>query len=271
MTTATAGDPAPRRGAAGWHPASVVSLAIGLVAVAFTPPAPSPAAAVAAGAVVAVALATAVQAGPAARRRWWRWSAAAWLPLALSLVAVHGLVFPEGEVVLAAFGPLAVTAEGLTFAAAVAARWLAVAAAMALVAALTTPADLAQAVEDAPWPPLLGHAVAGALLLVPAARRAAIAIAEAQRARGLRTDGSIGHRVRAVAPRVVPLAVAVVLEGQARAQALAVRGCRPGAPRTALAPLPDSVRQRWSRRLGLAVAVAGWLAVRGVGLGAGPR
>ncbi|MFN8422972.1 MAG: hypothetical protein U0470_06125 [Anaerolineae bacterium] len=80
-----------------------------------------------------------------------------------------------------ALGP-SVTAEGLAFAAAAAARWLAASGAIALVGALCRPAALVQAIEEVGLPGGLGHAVAAALVLLPSARRVAAEIRAAQRA-----------------------------------------------------------------------------------------
>lgn len=252
---ARAAPPAPH-GAARWHPATTACLAASLAALAFWPHGAPVAMIAAALGLTAAAAAIAASAGRAAAGRWARWTVLAWLPLAVSLGLVHGLAFPEGRTVIAALGPLAVTAEGLAFAAATAARWLAVAGAVALVAALTTPAALAQAVADGPLPASLGHAVAGALLLAPAARRSAAAIAEAQRARGLDDGGPPWRRARALGPRLVPLAVAVIVDGQARAVALAARGGHADGPTTRLEALSDSPRQRHGRRAALITALA---------------
>lgn len=194
------------------------------------------------------------------RRRslaWLRWTAAAWLPLAISLVMVHGLIFPEGVKVLARLGPLAVTAEGLRFAALTAARWLAVSGAVTLVAVLCPLTELAAAIEVSALPGVLSHVVASAVLLLPAARRTAESIRDAQRARGLPTAGSLWLRARALTPLVVPLATALIVDGQARAFALAVRGYAPGAVQTRLGPPPDSAAQRGFRRTLVGLA---WLA-----------
>lgn len=236
--------------AATWHPATIVGLSICLTLLAFWPLDSLAAAIAVPAALVAVAAAVAASAGPAAAHRWRRWTVAAGLPVAVSLFLIHGLVFPEGRDVLVRLGPLAVTVEGLTFAAARAARWLAAASALALVGALCRPAMLATMIESASLPGGLGHALASALLLAPAAQRSAAQIREAQRARGLETDGSMWRRVRSIAPLVVPLAVAVIVDGQHRALALTSRGFSPGQPMSHLEPLPDSTFQRRFRRAG---------------------
>lgn len=253
------------RGAGRWHPATVAAVALSLTVCGFALSMPGPwRIGAPLGAFVAGAL-VALSAGPAALRRWLRWTLAAWLPVAVSLVLVHGLAFPEGRAVLARLGPLAVTAEGLAFAAAAAARWLAASGAVALVGALCRPAALVQAIEAAGLPGGLGHAIAAALVLLPSARRVAAEIRAAQRARGLAVDGSIVRRAASLAPLVVPLAVQLIIDGQDRAEAVAARGYRPGQRMTHARPLPDSAYQRRARRAmlaaaALAVAVRLWAA-----------
>lgn len=256
-----------------WHPATVASLATSVTLLAFWPldglaiagvPAAIvvPAALAAACAAVAGSAGSAGSAGTGAWQRWQRWTLRAWLPVAVSLFLTHGLIFPEGDTALVRLGPLAVTVEGIGFATVRAARWLAIASAVSLVGTLCRGAALAQAVETAPLPGGLGHALAAALLLAPAARRSAAQIREAQRARGLETHGSLYRRVRSFTPLVVPLAVTLIEEGQARALTLAARGYSPGQSLTYLAPLPDSVLQRRLRRVGLAAVAAGLVAAR---------
>lgn len=243
------------RSAATWHPATIASLSAGLTLLAFWPLHRLVTAIALPAALVAVAAVAAASAGRAAARRWRRWTVAAWLPVAVSLFVVHGLIFPEGRDVLLRLGPLAVTVEGLAFAAARAARWLAAASALALVGALCRPAALAAAIEAASLPGGLGHALSSALLLAPAAQRSAVQIREAQRARGLETDGSPFRRLRSIAPLVVPLAVAMIVDGQHRALVLTSRGYTPGQSMSHLEPLPDSAFQRRFRRGGPAIVL----------------
>ncbi|MEO8084112.1 MAG: energy-coupling factor transporter transmembrane component T [Ardenticatenales bacterium] len=258
------------RGAAAWHPATVAAAAVGLAVFAFllaptsgvrtaAPLASVPRvlAPLAPLAAFAAAAALAASGGRPALRRWLFWTAASWLPIAISLVLVHGLVFPEGRMILVRLGPLAVTAEGLAFAAATAARWLAASGAIALVGALCRPAAIVQALEASSLPGGLGHAAAGAVLLVPTARHAASDIRAAQRARGLVVDGSLVRRAASLAPLVVPLAVQLIVDGQDRAAAVAARGFAPGRPMRHAWPLPDSPSQRRLRRAILAAAVLG--------------
>ncbi len=98
----------------------------------------------------------------------------------------------------------------------------------------------------------------------PTWRRAASAgadVIEAQRARGLDTEGSWWRRARGVLPLVAPLVIGSLTEVEERALALEVRAFGAPGRRTILRPQPDSGGQRLAR-WALAVLLVAGLAAR---------
>ena len=83
-------------------------------------------------------------------------------------------------------------------------------------------------------------------------------MAEAQRARGLDTQGGIRRRVGGILPVVGPVVFGALSEVEQRTMALEARGFTAPGPRTQLRALPDSRLQRLGRPalLGLSLVAA---------------
>jgi energy-coupling factor transport system permease protein len=188
------------------------------------------------------------------------------LPIAVSVLLVNVFFFPGGRDVLLRLGPITATGEGLGFALEVLARILAISGAITLYALTTPPSTLVVDLERRGVSPRLAFVANASVQAVPAMVERAIQITEAQRARGLETEGSLLRRVRGIVPIVGPAILGSIAEVEERTMALEARGfTRPGA-RTLLWWPPDSARQAWGRRallialLGLIAArLAGWL------------
>ena len=187
------------------------------------------------------------------------------LPIAISVVVVNVLFFPGGRDTLLELGPARVTSEGLTFAAEVLVRILAIAGAIALFYLTTTPAALTTDLERRGVPARLAFVANASVQTVPAMLHRASSITAAQRARGLDTEGSPIARIRGILPIVGPVILGAIGEVEQRTMALEARGfSRPGR-RTLLWQPRDSRREqlaRWS----MVTAVPAFIVVRAIGL-----
>jgi energy-coupling factor transport system permease protein len=188
------------------------------------------------------------------------------LPIALSALIVNVFFFPGGETVLLRIGPIAATAEGLSFALEVLARLMAISGAVTLFYLTTRPTDLVVDLERRGISPRVAFVANASVQTVPAMVDRAAQITAAQRARGLDTEGSVWRRLRGIVPIVGPVILGSIAEVEERTMALEARGFgRPGR-RTLLRAPADSTMQavaRWSLVTGLlalgAARVAGWL------------
>ncbi len=129
-----------------------------------------------------------------------------------------------------------------------------------LVLATVHPARLADALLQRGVPFSMAYLLSATLQAVPRLRRRAADIVDAQRCRGLRVEGSVWRRLRAMVPLAVPLALGALGEVDERAMALDARGAAAPAHRTPLDPPPDPTSQRvvrWLLAAG-AVAVIAW-------------
>jgi energy-coupling factor transport system permease protein len=101
--------------------------------------------------------------------------------------------------------------------------------------------------------------IGSAIRTIPTMGSRAIEIVEAQRARGLDTEGSIRRRLRGIVPLAGPMVFGSLGEVEERTIALEARAFSAPVRRTAMRALPDSSTQRvlrWVVGLGSLVAVA---------------
>ncbi len=171
------------------------------------------------------------------------------LPLSVSVALVQGFFFPGAQTVLWQIGPFALKQEGLEFAFVIATRLLVIAGAGLLVVYTTHPADLAIALVQAGAPYALAYIAVSAIQLLPEMQARAQSILNAQQARGLETQGSIGVRIRAFVPLIAPLVYGALENVQERALALDARAFRSSRVKTSWRELHDSPFQRMARLL----------------------
>lgn len=204
---------------------------------------------------MAVALLTAVAALRAGRVRRLAVAVLALLPVAASSLLINTLL-PAGG-------------GGVTTAVAALLKLLGVTLPLTLLFATTEPPDLLNDLEYRGLGRRTVFVLGAALAAVPRAQARAVEVIEAQRARGLDTEGSWRRRARGVLPLVTPLVIGSLAEVEDRALALEVRAFGAPGRRTVLYPLPDCGRQRLARwamaavlALGLAARAAFALAGR---------
>ncbi len=114
-------------------------------------------------------------------------------------------------------------------------------------------------------PPRLAFIARSAVTTVPAMVDRAAAIGDAQRARGLDTEGSIWRRVRGIVPLVGPTILGAINEVEERTVALEARAFTHPGRRTLLWTPSDSQPQRVARWLVSAV-IPLILVLRAIGL-----
>jgi energy-coupling factor transport system permease protein len=194
-------------------------------------------------------------------------SAVVALPLAIA-VGLVSIFTRHGATVLFTVGPFNATLEGVEFAAQVVLRLFVMASALTLFGLTTAPRAFVADLERRGIPPRFAFAVGAVLDTVPALVARGREVLDAQRARGLDTEGGVGRRASAVVPLVGPVVIGALHHVEARSLALEARGFgRPG-PRHLLWAPPDTRAEQAARWL-LVVALAG--VVLGVATGTIPR
>jgi energy-coupling factor transport system permease protein len=187
------------------------------------------------------------------------------LPILISIVLINTFLYPGATDTILVLGPFRATASGLTVAGQASLRILAFALSVA-VFALTTPTDdLLADLERRGLGRRGSYVVGSAIQAIPRLVGRAREVSDAQRARGLDTEGSPWRRVRGVIPLAGPLITGALSEVEERTMALEARGFSAPARRATLRPMPDDGSQRlvrWLLALATIVLIAATVAGR---------
>jgi energy-coupling factor transport system permease protein len=209
--------------------------------------------------VLAVIVTVSVTAALAHRLRALALIALATTPIVGSILLVNLFLFPGAADAIARLGPLAPTWSGFWFGLQTATRLVAFSTAIALVY-LTTPID--DLLADLAHRGLGRRAVfvvGAAVQMVPRTVERASEIVDAQRARGMDTEGRFWRRARGVVPLAAPVVFGALTEVEERTMALEARAFSAPGRQTLLRVPVDSVLDRAARSaaaLGIAAVVA---------------
>lgn len=188
------------------------------------------------------------------------------LPLAVLLLPVQSFVYAQNHTVLIDFGgPFVFYREGLAYGVMLSLRIACLIAATFLFSFTTRPTDITEALMQRGLSPRMGYVLQSALQIIPQTLDLAGRIQDAQRARGLETEGSLLRRARAYLPLMLPLVLSSLVATQERAMALEVRGFGLPVKRQSRYDFVDSRPQlvvRWVLALAppaaIVARVAGW-------------
>jgi energy-coupling factor transport system permease protein len=175
-------------------------------------------------------------------------------PFALSVFLIQGFLWPGGTP-LYALGPLSLKYEGLAFAIASTGRILMVVSSFLWFALTTRPDHLMGTLSQRGFPASLSYMIVATLQIVPRFQARASAILDAQRSRGLETEGNLRRRLKALLPLVVPLVLSSLIDVEERALAIETRGFnRPGL-KTSLIAIPEAPWEPGAR-IGISICAA---------------
>lgn len=180
-------------------------------------------------------------------------------PFAISLFIVQGLFWTGGTVV-EQLGPFSLKAEGLLFAIRGTGRIMVAISGFLLLSYVTRSDELMLALNQKGLPNRISYVVLSTLQIIPRFQRKANTILDAQRSRGLETEGGFIVRTRALLPLIFPLLLGSIVDIEERAIALEVRAFGRDGPKTSLLVLQDTNFQRAVRWLLIlaSLAVIGW-------------
>lgn len=175
-----------------------------------------------------------------------------------AIILVNTFFLPGATDPIFHVGPLAPTWSGLRFGIQVAIRLLAFSLALVLVYLTTGVEDLLDDLERRGLGRRPVFVIGSATRLVPRMAQRGADIIEAQRARGLDTEGRFWRRVRGIVPLASPLVLSAITDVEEQTMALEARAFTAPGRRTPLRALPDSAVQRivrWVLALGTLVLI----------------
>lgn len=178
------------------------------------------------------------------------------IPLVASILLVNTFLFPGATDPIIRIGPLTPTWTGLGAALQATLRVVAFALSVA-VFSLTTPTDdLLTDLERRGLGRRGAFIIGAAIRMVPRMTERAGEIVDAQRARGMDTEGSTIRRIRGVLPLAGPMIFGALTEVEEQTMALEARAFSAPGRRTVLRHLPDGTGERASRWLLFVATVA---------------
>ncbi len=169
------------------------------------------------------------------------------LPLVLFLFVMQSLFYPGGRTVLVRIWIVSLKLESIQFAYLTATRILNMVGAFLLLLLSTHPSTLMTDLTHRGLPPALTYILVSTLQIIPQMRNKANTIIDAQRSRGLETQGSVRARIGALFPLVGPLVFGSLVDVEERAIAIEARAFKAKRVKTSLREVPDSPLQRQVR------------------------
>lgn len=170
------------------------------------------------------------------------------LPLFAFLFIMQSLFRPGGETVLFQFWFLSVKLESVQFAFLTATRILVMVSSFVLLLISTHPSTLMNDLTRRGVPGALSYIITSTLQIIPQMQAKASTITDAQRSRGLETQGSLIKRVKALLPLVGPLVFGSLVDVEERAIAIEARAFNAPHTKTSLMEISDTKTEvffRW--------------------------
>lgn len=125
-------------------------------------------------------------------------------------------LFSEGTDVLLTLGPLSVTSEGVENGLGMVSAVLALGGALLLFFKITPVKEITAALENSGMSPTATYVVLSAIQMIPEMKKQSNVIMDAQKTRGVETEGKISVRIKAFIPTLGPLVLSSIANTEER-------------------------------------------------------
>lgn len=144
--------------------------------------------------------------------------------LILSIIIVQGFFHPDRTTVLGTIGPLTIYKEGFSFALLLTLRVLNMVCAFGVLILTTKPDDLVDSLIRKGLSPKIGYVLLSVLQIIPQMIATKNRITDAQRSRGMETEGNLFTRLQSFIPLLSPVVLSSLSDTRERSIALEIRG-----------------------------------------------
>lgn len=178
----------------------------------------------------------------------------------LTIFLIHGLVNQQNKNVLFAIGFLRFYKEGLLYAAHIGLNILNMLLSFTIVVLSTRPSELVDELERKGFSPRFGYIINSVFQIIPQMMGTMHTITDAQRSRGMETEGNLLVRIKAFLPLISPVVMSALTATRERAIALEVRGFGVKGTKTWMHPHKKTKADRifsWLCIISLILAVIG--------------
>lgn len=153
----------------------------------------------------------------------------------ITIFLIHGLFNQSNRNILFSIGPLHFYREGLLYALHIGCNVLNMLLSFAILVLSAKPSELVEELEKRGFSRRMGYIITSVFQIVPQMTGTMNTITDAQRSRGLETEGSLLTRAKAFLPLISPVVMSSLINTRERAVALEVRGCAAKQKKTYLA------------------------------------
>lgn len=158
----------------------------------------------------------------------------------LTVFLIQGLFRAENVTPFIKFGKLVFYKEGLFFALGIGLNVLNLLLAFSVLILTTKPSDLVEALVRIGLSPKLGYVLSSVFQIIPQMSSTMETITDAQRSRGMETEGKLLVRLKAFMPLIAPVVMNSLINTRERAIALEVRGFNSDLPKSYINVHPKS-------------------------------
>ena len=150
----------------------------------------------------------------------------------LTVIVIQGLFRAGNETPLIKLGKVIFYKEGLLFAVGIALNVLNLILGFSVLVLTTKPSDLVEALVRKGLSPKIGYVISSVFQIIPQMSATMETISDAQRSRGLETEGKLITRMKAFVPLIGPVVMNSLIATRERAIALEVRGFNSTKPKS---------------------------------------
>lgn len=156
----------------------------------------------------------------------------------ITIFLIHGLFNQNNQTPLFQIGPLRFYQEGLLYALRIGCNVLNMLFSFAILVLSTKPSELVEELEKRGFSRRIGYIIISVFQIVPQMMGTMSTITDAQRSRGMETEGNLLTRAKAFLPLISPVVMSALINTRERAVALEVRGFAAKQKKTYLADRP---------------------------------
>lgn len=180
--------------------------------------------------------------------------------LIIVIFLIQGLFYHQNEQLLFSIGFLKFYKEGVLYAARIGCNILNMLLSFAVFVLTTSPQELVEELEKSGFSPKFGYVINSVFQILPQMMATKDTITDAQRSRGLETEGNLWVRTKAFLPLISPVVMSALTNTRERSIALEVRGFGRRQKKTWLSDRP---KHKGDRLIGtilvlLILAAAAW-------------
>ncbi|GAA0121848.1 MAG: energy-coupling factor transporter transmembrane protein EcfT [Clostridium argentinense] len=165
--------------------------------------------------------------------------------LLLSIILIQGLFKADNVTPLFSIGNLIFYREGLFYALTICIRVINVLFGFSILILTTKPSDLIEELVRKGLSPKIGYVLSSVLQIIPEMSSTMETIVDAQRSRGMETEGKLLTRIKAFFPLIGPVVMNSLVVTRERAMALEVRGFNSKTKKSFLNESQSSNYDRW--------------------------